>query len=108
MGKYGINVPRGIAVGSLPEVKDAIQRVFPNESEVSFLSTLPYQLCLINIPVLWYHWFSCDIYIWMLYFYIRNLLRYNYKEKDLAKGKLWEVFSNCNSANHSVPISLSR
>jgi succinyl-CoA synthetase beta subunit len=41
MGKYGVNVPRGIAVGSLPEVKVAIQKVFPNESEVSFLSTLP-------------------------------------------------------------------
>lgn len=43
MGKYGINVPRGVAVGSLPEVKDAIQKVFPNESEVSFLYTSLYQ-----------------------------------------------------------------
>ncbi|KAJ3690106.1 hypothetical protein LUZ61_019270 [Rhynchospora tenuis] len=34
MGKYGINVPRGVAVSSLSEVKDAIQKVFPNESEV--------------------------------------------------------------------------
>lgn len=43
MGKYGINVPKGIAVGSLTEVKDVIQQVFPNESEVSFLYTLPDQ-----------------------------------------------------------------
>lgn len=34
MGKYGINVPRGVAAGSLDEVKKAIQEVFPNQSEV--------------------------------------------------------------------------
>ncbi|XP_049409551.1 succinate--CoA ligase [ADP-forming] subunit beta, mitochondrial [Solanum stenotomum] len=34
MGKYGINVPKGIAVASLDEVKKAIQDVFPNQSEV--------------------------------------------------------------------------
>lgn len=34
MGKYGINVPKGVAVASLDEVKKAIQDVFPNQSEV--------------------------------------------------------------------------
>ena len=34
MGKYGVNVPKGVAVSSLDEVRKAIQGVFPNESEV--------------------------------------------------------------------------
>ncbi|CAK7349312.1 unnamed protein product [Dovyalis caffra] len=34
MGKYGINVPKGVAVSSLDEVKKAIQDVFPGESEL--------------------------------------------------------------------------
>ncbi|KAF5741834.1 succinyl-CoA ligase [Tripterygium wilfordii] len=34
MSKYGINVPKGVAVSSLDEVKKAIQDVFPNENEV--------------------------------------------------------------------------
>ncbi|OIT02935.1 PREDICTED: succinate--CoA ligase [ADP-forming] subunit beta, mitochondrial [Nicotiana attenuata] len=34
MGKYGINVPKGVAVASLSEVKKAIQDVFPNQNEV--------------------------------------------------------------------------
>ncbi|XP_060177839.1 succinate--CoA ligase [ADP-forming] subunit beta, mitochondrial [Lycium barbarum] len=34
MGKYGINVPKGVAVASLDEVKKSIQEVFPNQSEV--------------------------------------------------------------------------
>ena len=34
MGKYGVNVPKGVAVSSLDEVKNAIQQVFPNETEV--------------------------------------------------------------------------
>lgn len=34
MSKYGINVPKGVAVASLDEVKKAIQDVFPNQSEV--------------------------------------------------------------------------
>ncbi|XP_019165326.1 PREDICTED: succinate--CoA ligase [ADP-forming] subunit beta, mitochondrial isoform X1 [Ipomoea nil] len=34
MGKYGINVPKGVAVGSIGEVKKAIQDVFPNENEI--------------------------------------------------------------------------
>ncbi|CAN4098124.1 unnamed protein product [Withania somnifera] len=34
MGKYGINVPKGVAVGSLDEVKKAIQDVLPNQNEV--------------------------------------------------------------------------
>ncbi|CAN1292329.1 Succinate--CoA ligase [ADP-forming] subunit beta, mitochondrial [Linum perenne] len=34
MGKHGINVPRGVAVSSLEEVKKAIQDVFPNQSEI--------------------------------------------------------------------------
>lgn len=34
MGKYGINVPKGVAVGSIGEVKKAIQDIFPNENEV--------------------------------------------------------------------------
>ncbi|KAF2570757.1 hypothetical protein F2Q70_00001316 [Brassica cretica] len=34
MGKYGVNVPKGVAVSSLDEVKNAIQQVFPNETEL--------------------------------------------------------------------------
>nr|GMD61066.1 succinyl-coa ligase [adp-forming] subunit beta, mitochondrial [Ipomoea batatas]GMD66889.1 succinyl-coa ligase [adp-forming] subunit beta, mitochondrial [Ipomoea batatas] len=34
MGKYGINVPKGVAVGTIGEVKKAIQDVFPNENEI--------------------------------------------------------------------------
>ena len=34
MGKYGVNVPKGVAVSSLDEVRKAIQGVFPNENEV--------------------------------------------------------------------------
>ncbi|KAK3193483.1 hypothetical protein Dsin_024793 [Dipteronia sinensis] len=34
MGKYGVNVPRGVAVSSVNEVRKAIQDVFPNESEI--------------------------------------------------------------------------
>ncbi|KAJ8559347.1 hypothetical protein K7X08_003405 [Anisodus acutangulus] len=34
MGKYGINVPKGVAVASLEEVKKSIQEMFPNQSEV--------------------------------------------------------------------------
>ncbi|MCD7467418.1 hypothetical protein HAX54_004839 [Datura stramonium] len=34
MGKYGINVPKGVAVASLDEVKKAIQDVLPNQNEV--------------------------------------------------------------------------
>ncbi|XP_055830001.1 succinate--CoA ligase [ADP-forming] subunit beta, mitochondrial [Solanum dulcamara] len=34
MGKYGINVPKGVAFASLDEVKKAIQDVFPNQNEV--------------------------------------------------------------------------
>lgn len=34
MGKYGVNLPKGVAVSSLDEVKKAIQDVFPGESEL--------------------------------------------------------------------------
>lgn len=34
MSKYGVNVPKGVAVGSTDEIKKAIQEVFPNETEV--------------------------------------------------------------------------
>ncbi|KAJ4726934.1 Succinate--CoA ligase [ADP-forming] subunit beta, mitochondrial [Melia azedarach] len=34
MGKYGINVPKGVAASSVDEVKKAIQDVFPNENEI--------------------------------------------------------------------------
>uniref|UniRef100_A0A6N2L866 Succinate--CoA ligase [ADP-forming] subunit beta, mitochondrial n=1 Tax=Salix viminalis TaxID=40686 RepID=A0A6N2L866_SALVM len=34
MGKYGVNVPKGVAVSSLEEVKKTIQDVFPGESEL--------------------------------------------------------------------------
>lgn len=34
MSKYGINVPKGVAVSSVDEVRKAIQEVFPNDSEV--------------------------------------------------------------------------
>ncbi|XP_050106358.1 succinate--CoA ligase [ADP-forming] subunit beta, mitochondrial [Malus sylvestris] len=34
MSKYGVNVPKGVAAGSVDEVKKAIQDVFPKESEL--------------------------------------------------------------------------
>lgn len=34
MGKHGINVPKGVAVSSVEEVKKAIKDVFPGEKEV--------------------------------------------------------------------------
>ncbi|KAL0733444.1 hypothetical protein Bca4012_009654 [Brassica carinata] len=34
MGKYGVNVPKGVAVSSLDDVKNAIEQVFPNETEL--------------------------------------------------------------------------
>ncbi|XP_019188526.1 PREDICTED: succinate--CoA ligase [ADP-forming] subunit beta, mitochondrial-like [Ipomoea nil] len=34
MGKYGINVPKGVAVGSIEQVKKAMQDVFPKEDEI--------------------------------------------------------------------------
>ncbi|KAK6940636.1 ATP-citrate lyase/succinyl-CoA ligase [Dillenia turbinata] len=34
MSKYGINVPKGVAVSSVAEVKKAIQDVFPNQNEI--------------------------------------------------------------------------
>ncbi|KAL9257926.1 Succinate--CoA ligase [ADP-forming] subunit beta, mitochondrial-like protein [Drosera capensis] len=34
MSKYGINVPNGVAVSSLDEVKNAVKNVFPNQSEI--------------------------------------------------------------------------
>ncbi|XP_021814797.1 succinate--CoA ligase [ADP-forming] subunit beta, mitochondrial [Prunus avium] len=34
MSKYGVNVPKGVAVASVDEVKRAIQDVFPKESEL--------------------------------------------------------------------------
>ncbi|KAF9669756.1 hypothetical protein SADUNF_Sadunf14G0140600 [Salix dunnii] len=34
MGKYGVNVPKGVAVSSLEEVKETIRDVFPGESEL--------------------------------------------------------------------------
>lgn len=38
MGKYGINVPKGVAVSSAEEIRKAIQSVFPSEKEVYLLS----------------------------------------------------------------------
>lgn len=35
MGKYGVNVPKGVAVSSLDEVKDAVKAAFPNDNEVN-------------------------------------------------------------------------
>ncbi|MED6207279.1 hypothetical protein PIB30_034280 [Stylosanthes scabra] len=34
MSKYGVNVPRGVAVSSVEEARKAIKDVFPNESEI--------------------------------------------------------------------------
>lgn len=34
MSKYGVNVPKGIAAGSIEEIRKAIQDVFPNETEL--------------------------------------------------------------------------
>lgn len=34
MGKFGINVPKGVAVSSVEEVRKAIQTAFPNDKEV--------------------------------------------------------------------------
>lgn len=37
MSKNGINVPRGVPVSSVEEIKKAIKDVFPNESEVIYI-----------------------------------------------------------------------
>lgn len=34
MGKFGINVPKGAAAGSIEEVKNVMKNMFPNEKEV--------------------------------------------------------------------------
>ncbi|MBA0605268.1 hypothetical protein Godav_017859 [Gossypium davidsonii] len=34
MNKYGINVPKGVAVSSIDEVKEAVKSAFPNENEL--------------------------------------------------------------------------
>lgn len=34
MSKYGVNVPKGVAVATVDEVKKTIESVFPNQSEV--------------------------------------------------------------------------
>lgn len=34
MSKYGINVPKGAAAGSVQEVQNALKNVFPSEKEV--------------------------------------------------------------------------
>ncbi|KAL6208803.1 hypothetical protein ACLB2K_019748 [Fragaria x ananassa] len=34
MSKYGVNVPRGVAVGSVDEIKKVIESTFPNQSEL--------------------------------------------------------------------------
>ena len=41
MGKYGVNVPKGVAVSSLEEVKETIRDVFPGESEVNAIRIVP-------------------------------------------------------------------
>lgn len=46
MGKYGINVPKGVAASSVDEVRKAIHDVFPNESEVI--------VCIQGITVFFY------------------------------------------------------
>ena len=35
MSKYGVNVPKGLAVSSVDEVKEAVKATFPNENEVN-------------------------------------------------------------------------
>ncbi|KAL6214505.1 hypothetical protein ACLB2K_013939 [Fragaria x ananassa] len=34
MSKYGVNVPKGVAVGTIDEVKKVIESIFPNQSEL--------------------------------------------------------------------------
>lgn len=34
MSKHGINVPKGVAVSSIDEVRKVVQEVFPKENEV--------------------------------------------------------------------------
>lgn len=45
MGKYGINVPRGAAAGSVEEIKNTLKNVFPSEKEVMFPFLILYCLC---------------------------------------------------------------
>lgn len=47
MSKHGINVPKGVAVGSVDEVKKALQDVFPNQSEVTQTKQVSYFLNLL-------------------------------------------------------------
>ena len=62
MGKYGVNVPKGVAVSSLDEVKNAIQQVFPNETEVllCLLKFDSFHSVVMPLP----HWIVCYIHSW--------------------------------------------
>ncbi|CAM8886644.1 unnamed protein product [Rhodiola kirilowii] len=44
MSKYGVNVSRGVVVGSTEELKKAIQEQFPKENEVMNVLTLSREL----------------------------------------------------------------
>lgn len=68
MSKYGINVPKGVAVSSVEEVKETVRSVFPNEKEVSFLSqTIDKEKMIarhfLKIPFSWGFVLSHDIAI---------------------------------------------
>lgn len=51
MSKYGINVPKGVAVSSVQEVKNVIQSTFPKEEEVSSFSFLPLLFQYLHVSV---------------------------------------------------------
>lgn len=46
MSKHGINVPKGVAVGSIDEVRKALREVFPNQSEV-----VPWNVTQLLVPL---------------------------------------------------------
>ncbi|GAB2230012.1 hypothetical protein Droror1_Dr00014268 [Drosera rotundifolia] len=53
MSKYGISVPKGVAVCSLDEVKNAVKNVFPNQSEADVLGKSTYQERETRTAVIW-------------------------------------------------------
>ncbi|PPR94562.1 hypothetical protein GOBAR_AA26108 [Gossypium barbadense] len=51
MNKYGINVPKGVAVSTIDEVKEAVKSAFPNENEVSSLNSCNGFYVALKVPV---------------------------------------------------------
>lgn len=49
MGKFGINVPKGAAAGSIEEVKNVMKNMFSNEKEVMLKAPYLFKLNCFDI-----------------------------------------------------------